>query len=322
MCITKRKNWNTYRGSGTRWNNICRKHGYDFTTELLYESDCYTDFLQKVKYYNDLYDVANSEEFANVIPENGYDSGIYGKTNLEYFWENAVPEEKKLIYKRMGESIKKGHWARKKYANQIKKKISLAQKNIWECVSYEERLEKTKRVRELSLLFFANKNTQEYKNFCELKRKQTTEYMKSISKEELSRINSLARLNTSKENAEHRKLKIQQLYKTGKYNHIYEEMSKTRIGVNNPNATIIVWDNIRFTLQDFKLFCLQNNLTKEYVENRFNEYSSICYKIERSKIKYDTITCPVCNKQTNKKPSSFKRWHFENCRLRNNHESN
>ena len=58
LCITKRANWQDYLGSGTRWNRHLKKHGNDISTELLFESDDYSTFVEVCYYYSDLFDVA------------------------------------------------------------------------------------------------------------------------------------------------------------------------------------------------------------------------------------------------------------------------
>jgi len=60
-----------YRGSGIRWTNHIQKHGYDVTTKILFESDNPEEIKQKGIHYSNLWDVVNSDNFANLISEQG-----------------------------------------------------------------------------------------------------------------------------------------------------------------------------------------------------------------------------------------------------------
>lgn len=41
LCITKRRNWRLYTGSGVYWKRHLKAHGGKFNTTLLFESDDY-----------------------------------------------------------------------------------------------------------------------------------------------------------------------------------------------------------------------------------------------------------------------------------------
>ena len=60
-----------YKGSGLHWQRHIKKHGYDVTTEILFESFDKEEIKEKGIYYSELFDVVNSNEFANMRPENG-----------------------------------------------------------------------------------------------------------------------------------------------------------------------------------------------------------------------------------------------------------
>ncbi len=61
----------SYQGSGTVWKRHIKKHGYDVTTIILLETTNPTQIKQAGLYYSTLWDVCNSEDFANIIPESG-----------------------------------------------------------------------------------------------------------------------------------------------------------------------------------------------------------------------------------------------------------
>jgi hypothetical protein len=60
-----------YRGSGLHWGRHIKKHGYDVTTEILFESFDKEEIKEKGIYYSELFDVVASKEFANMRPESG-----------------------------------------------------------------------------------------------------------------------------------------------------------------------------------------------------------------------------------------------------------
>lgn len=69
------RNPHTYKGSGKYWRRHLKKHGDDISTNILFETDSYEELTQKGLYYSELYDVVNSDEWANLKPESG-DSGL------------------------------------------------------------------------------------------------------------------------------------------------------------------------------------------------------------------------------------------------------
>jgi hypothetical protein len=70
-----------YRGSGKRWINHLNKHGDDVSTEILAECTTNEEVAMLGQHYSELWDVANSEEFANLKPETG-DGGSYPHTEV------------------------------------------------------------------------------------------------------------------------------------------------------------------------------------------------------------------------------------------------
>ena len=100
LCITSRDDYLSYPGSGTYWKNHISKHGNSISTELLYETEDYEDFLIYCLYYSSILNVALSEEFANMVPETGYNNND-GKPNIVLFWEYASEEVKNEIIKKI-----------------------------------------------------------------------------------------------------------------------------------------------------------------------------------------------------------------------------
>ena len=60
-----------YKGSGVFWKNHCSKYGYDYSTEILFESADQNQIAQKGLYYSNLWNVVESTEWANLKAEEG-----------------------------------------------------------------------------------------------------------------------------------------------------------------------------------------------------------------------------------------------------------
>lgn len=65
------RNPETYKGSGLYWLNHLRKHGYDVTTEILFESIDKSEIQEKGIYYSELWDIVKNPDFANLRLETG-----------------------------------------------------------------------------------------------------------------------------------------------------------------------------------------------------------------------------------------------------------
>ena len=95
----------SYQGSGTRWANHIKIHGYDVDTEILLETTSKEELKAKGLYYSDLWQVVDSNDWANLRPESG-DGGdtsqcenfiLYLKTRLStkgMTYEEMYGEEK------------------------------------------------------------------------------------------------------------------------------------------------------------------------------------------------------------------------------------
>jgi hypothetical protein len=75
LCKTVKKDYLSYKGSGKYWRQHLKKYGPDIKTELLYETECLVEFNRVCLEYSSKYNVAESDEWANLIPENGMDGG-------------------------------------------------------------------------------------------------------------------------------------------------------------------------------------------------------------------------------------------------------
>jgi len=319
LCITKKKKYEKYSGSGIMWVRHLKKHGYSFSTEVLYESTNYPDFEEKCIYYSEILDVAKNKEFANIIPESGYDSadGISGNTNFEIFWEKASEEVKLDIFARRAETLQVTHPANSEDTREeYIKTLQIAANKRFEHMSLDERRTYTEKLRKGQIEWFANLTDEEmqaYSKSLSIGQKRRYSNMTEEDKQQYSAMMSQARLNTSEESKASRKLKIRAKYDTGIHDHLFERYSEERQGLNNPNAKIIVWMGKEYTKGKFEGL----KIPKAEQEQMFSERED-CYKTYNENVIYEQLTCPHCNKKSNitKMPTAFKRWHMENCKER------
>lgn len=65
------KNPEIYKGSGHYWTRHLKKHGNDVTTIVLLETEDMDELCRVSNFFSDLFDVTNSKQWANLIPETG-----------------------------------------------------------------------------------------------------------------------------------------------------------------------------------------------------------------------------------------------------------
>lgn len=68
---TTAKDPHLYTGSGKYWKLHLKKHGKDYTTTILYESQDENEIKKEGIYYSQLWDVVNSDKWANLKEEQG-----------------------------------------------------------------------------------------------------------------------------------------------------------------------------------------------------------------------------------------------------------
>lgn len=75
----------TYQGSGTHWKRHIKKHGYDVRTEILFQSENIQEFKQKCIFYSNLWNIVDSDDWANLVEENGV--GGSNSRSAKLAWE-------------------------------------------------------------------------------------------------------------------------------------------------------------------------------------------------------------------------------------------
>jgi hypothetical protein len=95
---TKNKNPHGYSGSGLYWKLHLKRHGRDFSTEIIKECTTQEEVRQWGVLYSNLWNVVESDEWANLKPETG-DGGCLLGTNLgrqhSAFTKQKISDSKK-----------------------------------------------------------------------------------------------------------------------------------------------------------------------------------------------------------------------------------
>ena len=75
LCKTIREDWHKYSGSGKYWKRHIKVHGRDIDTDLLKECQTAEELREWGLYYSELWNVVESDEWANMRPEDGDGGG-------------------------------------------------------------------------------------------------------------------------------------------------------------------------------------------------------------------------------------------------------
>jgi hypothetical protein len=317
LCITNRKNWESYTGSGTYWNRHLKKHGYSFSTELLFETADYDVFLNECFYYSLKFNVVLNDEFANIVPETAYEND-----NRILFWKYASENIKRELYNKRAESLKE-NWKNnypigsEEYTLRIET-LKTSIQDFWKSKTIEERREMIKPFLEGRKAFFYEKG-ENYQRWKTNVGNATRHRMKNMTPEErktLGRNIAKGRLEMSDEAKALRATRVSESFKNSQKRKDFNKRMKTeRLGINNPGAMIFLWEGNKFSKKEFIQYVKEKGLTDEYVEEKFRNDPS-CVRPNTKHIEYEDTICPHCNK-SGKKTNAFLRWHFDNCKKRN-----
>lgn len=320
LCITKNSDWEKYPGSGVRWRKHLEKHGYNFSTELLFESEDYEEFVKICLYYSTYFNVALSEEFANAIPEMGYENYL-GKeeNNLVSWWKYASDSMKQKVYAKRSDSIRYYHAnLPPEEKRRISDKISESLIKNWKSKTLEERRKCMALLHEGMQRFFEERGDN-FEKWRENISKTAKRNWANKSEDEIAELGkkiSHARLNMSEEAKILRAKRFSENYNIEKHRLTFAKMGERRKGINNPAAVIVQWRGQVRTLSS--VVSSEGIPRKEILRILEDPGIEDCFIIRNTVQKdYEKITCPHCKKSTNgNKPSTFKRWHFDNCKHR------
>lgn len=108
LCITKRSNPFSYKGSGVKWNRLLEKYPNSIIlTKILFNTDDVTELTLVASHYSEAFNCVNNKDFANLVPELGYEGN---QGNLD-FW---VKEQEKINPNFRSEQSKKANPKRKR----------------------------------------------------------------------------------------------------------------------------------------------------------------------------------------------------------------
>lgn len=88
LCYTRKKDHDSYNGSGKVWKSHLEEHGYNFSTELIFETEDIEEFKKVSIQKSNEYDIINSNEWANLKNEEG--DGGDTVSNKRWITDGAV----------------------------------------------------------------------------------------------------------------------------------------------------------------------------------------------------------------------------------------
>lgn len=97
----------SYPGSGVRWRKHLDKHGYQYTTTILKECQDTEELKTWGRYYSDLWNVAESKEWANLKTEEGQGGELSAESKAKISAKNKG-KIRSQEYKRQMSVIKSG----------------------------------------------------------------------------------------------------------------------------------------------------------------------------------------------------------------------
>jgi hypothetical protein len=342
LCITSKENWVEYPGSGSYWKKHLDKHGYTFSTELIFCCDDYEIFKYVCIEYSNILNVVESSIFANQIPESGY--GEHDRPNVVVWWDFASQEQKDDVFARRAKSLSNNgnHWAHNttltvdvvskiknsliqfyssEYGKSIRNKITESLIQFYSELSDEEKISRMQPLWNGRDLFYSDKNSEKYKSWKEKQYENLINRWRSITDIELHQFKSnvsAGRCNMTQESKKIRADRVRESFLLSPSRISFNERQKTeRLGTGNPMARVVIWFGQEFTMQDFKKFKKENSITTKMVEHMCSTRDD-CFFPEKKNIGriYEILTCPYCNKNSNGSHSGFRRWHFDNCKFK------
>lgn len=119
------KNPHTYKGSGVYWSYHIKKHGYNVETEILKECLTEEELIYWGQYYSNLWNVVESDDWANLIEEAG-PGGYWSTKSRKKLSETNKKILSKLSTEQLVKRMKNSCCAPETYTKERSKKISKA----------------------------------------------------------------------------------------------------------------------------------------------------------------------------------------------------
>jgi len=142
-----------YKGSGLRWTNHIKKHGYDVDTLILLETTDKVALSEAGLYYSNLYNVVNDYNWANIVAESGTGGDTSKSPNfIESMKHRDFSYRQDLKYKEKVSIAVKKYWNTRFEdpsfnKEEYKKMCSERSKSMWESrgITDEDRILRSKR---------------------------------------------------------------------------------------------------------------------------------------------------------------------------------
>jgi ribosomal protein S27AE len=294
LCITKRKNFRKYTGSGVRWKILLKSHPSPVFTCLLFSSDDIDEFNAICIEHNNLFNIPNNQNFANLVPEYGY-TGNQG--NLPMWWETASDIDKDITRKKITTSRKVT--CLEKYGKSHVMDIArlglldyYIKHNVKSAMHIPEVAEKCKLSRESTMMekygVINNMQVPEISNRCRISREATM-------MEKYGVVHSLQIPGLGK------KVKISR-----------EATMMEKYGV--PNASLVPEIAAKRGLKISETFKNKSNVKCEFCDHESKSvlnHQNYC-KYNPNKLIRQKYECPNCGGFFDK--LNLNRWHLDNCK--------
>lgn len=293
LCITTKDDYEKYTGSGVYWTRHLKVHGYDFTTEVLYESeDKSEEFIATCKEYSKKFDIVNSKDWANLVIENGNDGSL-----------NFIPSDEQR--KKAGASLKQHYIDNPEKGKAISNKLKQY---------YSDNPEARERQRHKFLNWLETpENREKFVDAIQqehARRKQNPEFLA-----EIGRKISKTKLAWSEERRKEIYDKVKETKKSSEsWENFVDDMKVKRQGEGNPNARGCVFEGVEYeTMTEFREYIKSTDISLYTAFSMLDDPENLtCYRLYTPK-KRNMIKCHNCGKE-GKDSSAFKRWHFDNCK--------
>lgn len=325
LCVTKRKNWKDYKGSGKRWKNLLTAHPQRILTMLVYTDNDVSRFDEMCRFWSDDLDVVNNENFANLVPEYGYEGNV---NNFAQYYTQLNEADRISFVERRTASIRsfyntpEGELSkirRKETQTEIMSDLS-ARKNISDKMTawYADPANAEINARRNIAISIGNANPETKKKKSDA---QKENWKDPVFREQQQKAISSGRLAMQQEAKQLRSERVAVAFQQSESRQSFiSNMKVDRLGNNNPNAIEIIWDGLHFsTFKDFNQYVKTHGMNlrtcREILKQDKDPNRRRILKSSKKEKQITMLTCMYCDKISMQAHSSaFNRWHNNNCK--------
>ena len=116
-----------YSGSGKYWKLHLKKYGYNISTKVVasFKENEFDELVEFSLFFSEFYNIVESNEWANLMPENGVDGGGVGKNNPMYGKKHSEETKQKIKEKKKNWFVNNIHHMKNKtHTLEARNKIS------------------------------------------------------------------------------------------------------------------------------------------------------------------------------------------------------